>query len=123
MRYFSCPHCGAVYEVKVRSDSKSDYRNAVCSYCGDVMGEWRGKARHYRRTGRAPDKMQLVDSIVTGARQAAAAKAHRRSGAARRRRPPTSKARANLVSRFRSSHTLAATSDANFGIKGTLTTL
>jgi hypothetical protein len=28
-----------------------------------------------------------------------------------------------LVSRFRSSHTLAAPSDANFGIKGTLATL
>jgi hypothetical protein len=28
-----------------------------------------------------------------------------------------------LVSRFRSSHTLAATSDANFGIKGTLAIL
>jgi hypothetical protein len=28
-----------------------------------------------------------------------------------------------LVSRFRSSHALAATSDANFGIKGTLATL
>jgi hypothetical protein len=36
---------------------------------------------------------------------------------------PTALAKRPLVSRFRSSHTLAATSDANFGIKGTLATL
>src|SRR5262245_66624489 len=39
------------------------------------------------------------------------------AGATQVRRP------GGLVSRFRSSHTLAATSDANFGIKGTLATL
>jgi hypothetical protein len=33
------------------------------------------------------------------------------------------KLRKALVSRFRSSHIFAATSDANFGIKGTLETL
>jgi hypothetical protein len=80
--------------VQVRPQSKSDYHTAVCSYCGDVMDAWDGKARHYRRTKRPPDKMKLVKTIVTGARQATAKNARRRSGAARKRKSSTGKKRA-----------------------------
>ena len=40
------------------------YRTAVCSYCGDVMAEWHGHARHYRRTRRPPDPTTLARTIV-----------------------------------------------------------
>jgi hypothetical protein len=46
-----------------------------------------------------------------------------RLGVVSRRRTLTGTGAHPLVSRFRSSHTLAAPSDANFGIKGTLATL
>jgi hypothetical protein len=58
------------------------------------MDEWEGKARHYRRTRRPPDKMKLVKTVVSGTRQATAKNARRTSGAARKRRLSTGKKRA-----------------------------
>jgi transcription elongation factor Elf1 len=46
---YTCPHCGAAYEVSAVRDGKPAYRTATCSYCGDVMAEWNGPARHYHR--------------------------------------------------------------------------
>jgi Protein of unknown function (DUF1488) len=45
----ACPHCGAVYEMSESQRGKSTHRTAVCSYCGDVMAAWRGRARRYRK--------------------------------------------------------------------------
>jgi phage FluMu protein Com len=61
---FKCPHCGALYDVAIRPHSHSDYHTIVCSYCGDVMAEWHGKARHYRRRKRPRDRAQFAKKIV-----------------------------------------------------------
>src|SRR2546421_464885 len=61
---FKCPHCEALYDVAIRPHSQSDYHTIVCSYCGDVMAEWHGKARHYRRRKRPRDPAQFAKKIV-----------------------------------------------------------
>jgi len=61
---YTCPHCGVTYKMTVRRAGKPIYRTAVCSYCGDVMAEWHGHARYYRRTRRPPDPTTLARTIV-----------------------------------------------------------
>jgi hypothetical protein len=56
------------------TDGKRDYHTAVCSYCGDVMVEWFGRARHYRRKKRPRDAAQFAKNVVDIARETAAVK-------------------------------------------------
>jgi len=74
-----CPHCGAVYDVTVRSGRRTNYHTAVCTECGDVMAQWSGwQIRRYRKKRRGTSE-QFARTIVNDA-------AHRRvrkSGAAR----------------------------------------
>jgi hypothetical protein len=69
------------YKMTVRRGGKPMYRTAVCSYCGDVMAEWHGHARHYRRTRRPPDPTTLARTIVDMA--ASGRQCKRRRGKAR----------------------------------------
>src|SRR5437763_8469182 len=65
---YTCPHCGAVYEVSAARRGKATYRTATCSYCGDVMAEWNGPARHYHRIKRPHTATQLakiVDEVAS----------------------------------------------------------
>jgi ribosomal protein S27E len=49
----TCPHCGAVYVVKPGKQNRAHaYHTATCSHCGDVMAQWDGGARRYRRIKR-----------------------------------------------------------------------
>src|SRR5215468_3852668 len=59
-----CPHCGASYEMGVRRETHRAYHTAVCSYCGDVMAEWHGYARRYRRLSRPRSPATLAKAIV-----------------------------------------------------------
>jgi predicted RNA-binding Zn-ribbon protein involved in translation (DUF1610 family) len=63
---YTCPHCGAPYEVRKERKARSTYHIAVCSYCGDVMAEWEGCARHYRRIGR-PSSVTRATKVVAEA--------------------------------------------------------
>jgi predicted RNA-binding Zn-ribbon protein involved in translation (DUF1610 family) len=60
---YTCPHCGAVYEVRAPRRGKASYHTATCSYCGDVMAEWNGPARHYHRI-KSPRTATHVAKIV-----------------------------------------------------------
>src|SRR5947208_14990470 len=60
----SCPYCGAIYEMRVRRGSHRTYHTAVWSFCGDVMAEWHGFVRHYRRIGRPRSAARLASKIV-----------------------------------------------------------
>src|SRR5262249_36568294 len=73
---YTCPHCGVTYKMTVRRGGKPMYRTAVCSYCGDVMAEWYGHARHYRRTRRPPDPTTLARTLSRWPRAAAHASGH-----------------------------------------------
>ena len=97
---FKCPHCGAFYEMAIRLHSQRDYHTAICSYCGDVMTEWHGKGRHYRRKRRPPDAAQFAKNIAALAGQANKAK---RPDRAPRARPigtkhPTARRRTRRIS-------------------------
>jgi len=59
-----CPHCGASYEMGVRRETHRAYHTAVCSYCGDVMAEWHGYARRYRRLSRPRSPATFANAIV-----------------------------------------------------------
>jgi predicted RNA-binding Zn-ribbon protein involved in translation (DUF1610 family) len=72
----SCPHCGAVYSVHDREGSSSTYYTAVCSACGDVMAEWEGQGRRYRRERTRLDPVHRTAAIVAAVRQAAASVPH-----------------------------------------------
>jgi hypothetical protein len=77
---YTCCHCGALYDVRVRTDSKIDYHVAVCSFCGDVMAEWRGKARRYRKRKNPRDATQLAKNAAGIAAGSAALNARSRGG-------------------------------------------
>jgi transcription elongation factor Elf1 len=36
----TCPHCGAVYEVRVEHRAARDQDDAYCEVCGELMAEW-----------------------------------------------------------------------------------
>jgi transcription elongation factor Elf1 len=36
----TCPHCGAVYEVRIRHLPDREQDDAYCDVCGEVMAEW-----------------------------------------------------------------------------------
>ena len=75
-----CPHCGAVYQMTERGRCRRPtYHTAACSFCGDVMAEWRGCARHYHRIKR-PRPLAHARKIV-----AQAAVGNSRTGTTRRR--------------------------------------
>jgi len=59
----TCPHCGAVYEMSGARRGKGSYHTATCSYCGDIMAEWNGPARHYHRI-KSPRTSTHVAKIV-----------------------------------------------------------
>jgi phage FluMu protein Com len=62
----TCPHCGAVYEVTRGKQNRTPaYRTAICSHCGDVMAEWNGGARRYRRIKR-PRGIDHAAKVVDG---------------------------------------------------------
>src|SRR5262249_37918215 len=64
---YTCPHCGAVYEASAARRGKGSYRTATCFYCGDVMAEWNGPARHYHRTEQprtATQIAKIVDEVA-----------------------------------------------------------
>ena len=65
-RKYTCPHCGAIYEVRKERQGRFTYHIAVCSYCGDVMAEWEGCTRHYRRIGR-PRSVTRAAKVVAEA--------------------------------------------------------
>jgi hypothetical protein len=65
-RKYTCPQCGAIYEVREERRGRSTYHIAVCSYCGDVMAQWEGCARHYRRIGR-PRSVTRAAKVVAEA--------------------------------------------------------
>ena len=64
----TCPHCGAVYVVKPGKENRArNYHTATCSHCGDVMAQWDGGTRCYRRIKRPPGLEQarkLVNEIA-----------------------------------------------------------
>jgi predicted RNA-binding Zn-ribbon protein involved in translation (DUF1610 family) len=73
----TCPHCGAVYDVRPEKQcGRHTYRTAVCSHCGDVMAEWDGCTRRYRRIKR-PARLEQARKLVE---EIAAARASRRKG-------------------------------------------
>jgi hypothetical protein len=37
---FTCPHCGAVYEVTCTRSAATDHGEAICVKCRKVMKEW-----------------------------------------------------------------------------------
>jgi Adenylate kinase, active site lid len=37
---YTCPHCGAIYEVTIRRPPSPDRNDAYCDVCGEVMAEW-----------------------------------------------------------------------------------
>src|SRR5262245_36921030 len=76
----SCPHCGASYSVRDRETSASTYHTAVCSVCGDVMAEWEGKSRQYRRNRTALDPDRRTTAIISIVRQAASAPRVKKGG-------------------------------------------
>jgi hypothetical protein len=65
-----CRHCGAVYQVgETRRCRRPSYHTAVCSFCGDMMAEWRGCARHYHRVKRPRPLVQarkIVAEVASG---------------------------------------------------------
>jgi predicted RNA-binding Zn-ribbon protein involved in translation (DUF1610 family) len=68
---FTCPHCGAAYEVSAVRHVKPAYRTATCSYCGDVMAEWNGPSRHYHRIKHprsATQVAKIVEEVASGRR-------------------------------------------------------
>jgi len=69
--------------MAIRPHSQKDYHTAICSYCGDVMTEWHGKGRHYRRKKRPPDAAQFAKNIAALAGQANKAKRPDRAPRAR----------------------------------------
>jgi hypothetical protein len=62
----ACPHCGTLYTVAVGTEeSATDYHNAICTVCGDVMAEWHTKEnRQYSRQKLSRDPNQLAKTIV-----------------------------------------------------------
>jgi uncharacterized Zn finger protein len=89
-----CPHCGASYEMGVRRETRRTYHTAVCSYCGDVMAEWHGYARRYRRIARPRSPATLAKAIVNmaaerGKPQKSARSTRKRSNKEAKRRAST----------------------------------
>ena len=37
---FTCPHCGAVYELTYTRVAATDFDRAICAKCRKVMKEW-----------------------------------------------------------------------------------
>ena len=62
----ACPHSGTLYTVAVGTEeSATDYHNAICTVCGDVMAEWHTKEnRQYSRQKLSRDPNQLAKTIV-----------------------------------------------------------
>ena len=64
----ACPHCGTLYTVALNpEESATDYHNAICTMCGDVMAEWHTKeTRQYSRVTKElrRDPNQLARTIV-----------------------------------------------------------
>jgi hypothetical protein len=84
---YSCPNCGAAYTVSVRTRSPVEDHLSVCTFCGDVMDEWRGKARSYRRTA-SPNPGRRANAIVKTAHTAKSPARHGRPRTDRARRGP-----------------------------------
>src|SRR5215475_11239620 len=82
---FTCPHCGAVYEVSAVRHSKPAYRTVTCSYCGDVMAEWNGPARHYHRIESPRTATQVAKIVNEVASERGGKHKPRRSGRLNRR--------------------------------------
>ena len=40
---YNCPHCRAVYEVKVKRAALKSEGSATCESCGSMMAKWNGK--------------------------------------------------------------------------------
>jgi transcription elongation factor Elf1 len=38
--FFTCPHCGAVYELTYTRLVATDHDRAICAKCRQVMKEW-----------------------------------------------------------------------------------
>jgi hypothetical protein len=77
----SCPHCGALYEVhRSMQNGARKYRTAVCTHCGDVMAEWEGRIRHYRRIGRPKSSTQATKLVDQAAAAATQLKRRKRTG-------------------------------------------
>jgi hypothetical protein len=77
----SCPHCGALYEVhRSVQNGPRQYRTAVCTHCGDVMAEWEGRIRHYRRIGRPKSSAQAAKLVDQAAAFATQLKRRKRTG-------------------------------------------
>ena len=75
----SCPHCGALYEVhRSVQNGPRQYRTAVCTHCGDVMAEWEGRIRHYRRI-RRPKRSTQAARLLNQAAAAAELKRRKRT--------------------------------------------
>jgi ribosomal protein L37AE/L43A len=46
---FTCPHCGAVYELTFTRVAATDSNRAICAKCRKVMKEWNDDfARSFR---------------------------------------------------------------------------
>jgi hypothetical protein len=76
----SCPHCGALYEVhRSVQNGARQYRTAVCTHCGDVMAEWEGRIRHYRRIRRPKRSTQAARLVNQAAAAAAELKRRKRT--------------------------------------------
>ena len=64
----ACPHCGTLYTVALNpEENATDYHNAICTMCGDVMAEWHTKEnRQYSRVKKKlrRDPNQLARTIV-----------------------------------------------------------
>src|SRR5436309_2965021 len=71
LREHRCPFCGFAYMVHLRPSSRSGYHTAICSGCGDVMAEWHGRGRYYRRIKKRPDPNRFAAAIVAIAADAA----------------------------------------------------
>jgi len=101
---YTCPHCGAVYEVSAARRGKATYRTATCSYCGDVMAEWNGPARHYHRIKQPRTATHVAKIVEEVASEKSDRRKPRRPRAAGRRKrassqKPAAVARRSSVSR------------------------
>ena len=67
----TCPFCGTDYSVDAHANGRPAYHTAICSACGDVMAEWHGKGRYYRRKRSRPNPKRRAATIVAIAAETA----------------------------------------------------
>jgi hypothetical protein len=71
LRDHTCPFCGTDYSVDAHANGRPAYHTAICSACGDVMAEWHGKSRCYRRKRSRPNPKRRAAAIVAIAAETA----------------------------------------------------